>query len=181
LLLEFARTEQLPEGAWLLFVWKEWGLYATRGSLELAGKLFLRTLSSVSCLFFILLTIPFAELLQVLRRLGLPAVLTELLLLVYRFIFVVLNTASQLWIAQKSRGGHSGFRNTIRDMGILVGQLFVRTMQRYRQMHDGMAARGFTEDFQVVSTRTYVRSRRFEREAVVGCALLAVLEWWTGG
>ena len=64
-----------------------------------AGLIFFRTISTVTCLYFVLFTTPFTELLQVLRRLGCPVVLTELLLLMYRFIFILLSTARELWMA----------------------------------------------------------------------------------
>ncbi|WP_240491804.1 CbiQ family ECF transporter T component, partial [Acinetobacter baumannii] len=55
-----------------------------------AGVLFMRSLASVSCLYFILLTVPFTELLAVLRRMKMPVLLTDLLLVMYRFVFVFL-------------------------------------------------------------------------------------------
>ncbi len=41
-----------------------------------------------------------------LRRIGCPTLMVELLFLMYRFIFVLLATAQEIWIAQQARGGY---------------------------------------------------------------------------
>lgn len=77
-------------------------LYISQHGLEQVWQIFTRAIASISCLYFVMLTIPFTDLLQTLRRYGFPILLTDLLLLMYRFIFVLLKTASDLWTAQSS-------------------------------------------------------------------------------
>ncbi|NRR04282.1 cobalt ECF transporter T component CbiQ [Brevibacillus sp. RS1.1] len=156
-------------------------LYVPMSSFSKVWILFWRTMASLSCFAFLLFTVPFAEILQVLRRLHMPVLVTDLLMIMYRFIFVLVTISHQLWIAQRSRGGHRGFRATLRDAGVLVAQLFVRAMRKYEALHKGMAARGFGESMQVLSFHSHARSRRYEWESIAGCMLLVLLEWWTGG
>ena len=66
----------------------------------------MRSLSCACCLLFVLYTVPFSEGLQVLRQLKVPPLLTDLLLLMYRFVFLFLKTAAELGLAQRARGGY---------------------------------------------------------------------------
>ncbi|ERI05179.1 cobalt ECF transporter T component CbiQ [Aneurinibacillus aneurinilyticus] len=162
------------------FVAGTWYLYVSMNGVKAAGILLLRSLSSVSCLYFILLTVPFTEMLAVLRRIGIPEILTDLLLVMYRFVFVFLETVGQLWTAQQARGGGRGFTGKMRDAGRLVTRLFTRTLQRYQQLSIGLAARGFEGELRVISQVPVSISKRYATEAIVGSVLLVTFEWWTG-
>ncbi|CBN55941.1 MULTISPECIES: cobalt ECF transporter T component CbiQ [Kamptonema] len=153
--------------------------YISRNGSELALTIFSRSLSSVCCMYFLLLTVPFAAILQTLRRLGLPAILTELLLLMYRFIFTLLSATQELWIAQQSRAGYRTWRTSINSLSLLVGQLFHRTMLHYHQFSLGLEARGFTGELRVWHSRRYCYSQRYALEAIIGCGVLIGLECLT--
>ncbi len=138
-----------------------------------------RSLACVSSLLFLLCTVPFTELLQTMRQLGVPAILTELLLLMYRFVFILLKTVWELSLAQQARGGYRTWGRALHSSSLLVGQLLKRTLQRYQEFSLGVAARGFTGEFQVWSVPHYRYSKRYALEALLGCGGLLGLEWWT--
>jgi cobalt/nickel transport system permease protein len=135
-----------------------------------------RALSSLSCLYFVMLTVPFTELLQALRKIGFPQLLTELLLLMYRFIFVLLNTASELWTAQQARFGYRTFNSGMKSLALLIGQLFQRTIENYRQISLSVESRGFNGEFRVWHSYRYKPSKRYLIEAIMGCTFLIGLE-----
>ncbi len=118
------------------------------GSIQ-AWRILTRALASVSCLYFLMLTVPFTEILRTLRYLRFLVLLTDLLLLMYRFIFILLNTTSELWTAQNSRGGYRTVAISMKSLAILIGQLLQRTLQRYNQFSLGLEARGFVSEFRV--------------------------------
>ncbi|MBD2298446.1 cobalt ECF transporter T component CbiQ [Nostoc sp. FACHB-87] len=147
------------------------------GSLQ-AWAIFTRALASVSCLYFLMLTVPFTEILQTLRYLRFPVLLTDLLLLMYRFIFILLNTANEIWTAQNSRGGYRTWRIWMKSLAILIGQLLQRTLQTYNQFSLGLEARGFVGEFKVWHPRRYHPQTRYIIEAICGCICLIGLEFW---
>ncbi|MGG4496299.1 cobalt ECF transporter T component CbiQ [Brevibacillus reuszeri] len=183
LLLEWVKAGAGLQKVEMLIAWNlgSYVVYISPVAVSKVTILFWRTMASLSCFSFILFTVPFAEILQVLRRIGVPSILTDLLMIMYRFIFVLLHTSYQLWIAQRSRGGHRGFKALLRDAGILAAQLFVRAMCKYEALYKGMSARGCADSFHVLGLQTHVRSARYERESIVGCIMLVLLESWTGG
>lgn len=163
-------------------VWQNWGIslgnlyiYASRTGIYQVSLLFARTLASTSCMYFILLTVPFTEILQVLRQRGCPVLIAELLLLMYRFIFSLLAIADELWIAQNSRCGYRTWKLGMRSLSILIGQLLQRTLENYRQVSLSLASRGFNGDLRVWHSYYYKPSRRYTFEAVFGCTILTLL------
>jgi cobalt/nickel transport system permease protein len=75
-------------------------LYISQQGIDQCRELFTRAIALTSCLYFVLLTTPFPDILKVLHRCGCPAIITELLGLMYRFIFVLTATANELLTAQ---------------------------------------------------------------------------------
>ncbi len=153
----------------------DWYLFVSNPGLTQTVAVGMRSLACVSCLLFILLTIPFTEILLVLRQCRVPTVLLDLLLLMYRFIFLFLDVATQLQLAQQARGGYRTRRRWLQSAGLLAGQLLVLSLHRYQQFALGLAARGFTGKFQVYSTQTYRFSPRYAWESLLGCISLVFL------
>ena len=164
----------------VLWGWQvgDYYLYISQHGLIQAGELGVRTIATSACMYLILLTVPFVAMLDIFRRCGCPTLLTELLFLMYRFIFILLDTAQELWIAQNARGGYRTRRLWMQSIALLVGQLLRRTMQNYQQVSLSLAARGFNGEFQVWHSRSYQPSRRYSLEAAIGCTILVTLAGW---
>jgi cobalt/nickel transport system permease protein len=150
-------------------------LYVSQAGLHQIGLLLVRVLATTSSMYFILLTIPFTEVLQVLRQLRLPTLLIELLLLMYRFIFTLLAIADDLWTAQNSRLGYRTWRRGMASLGILVGQLLQRSLLSYRQVSLSLDARGFNGELRFWAADRHQASRRYSLEATIGCGCLMLL------
>lgn len=163
-------------------IWHHWGigigrfyLYISRSGLQQVAWLLARTLATTSSLYFMLLTTPFTELLQILKQWHCPSLLVEVMMMMYRFIFTVLAIAEELWIAQNSRCGYRTWRRGMQSLGILIGQLLQRSLESYRQVSLSLAARGFNGELRVWHSCPYQPSRRYNLEAVIGCLILILL------
>jgi cobalt/nickel transport system permease protein len=149
----------------------------SQNGMALLGQMLIRALATSTCLYFVMLTIPFTALLGTLQRLGLPLILEELLLLMYRFIFILLSTASEIRIAQNSRNGYCSWKRTLHSLSLLVTQLLQRAMQHYHQFALSTTARGFNGTFRVWSSQQYQASLRYSLEAIIGCVGLVGLNF----
>lgn len=176
--IDLAHLLSVQADVWQGFSWGNYYIYLSQQGVHQAGELGARAIASTACIYFIILTIPFTEILSVLRRIGCPTLLTEMMMMMYRFIFVLLKTARELWIAQQSRGGYRTWKLWMKSLGLLIGQLLRRTLENYRQVSLTLNSRGFTGDFRVCHSRQYQPSRRYSFEALFGCTLLAVLTGW---
>ncbi|MEN9213712.1 MAG: cobalt ECF transporter T component CbiQ [Gloeomargarita sp. DG02_4_bins_56] len=154
----------LPVGGWFLSV--------SAAGVRQAWLSGWRVLAAGVCLLFIVLTVPFAEVLQVLRRWRLPPLLLDLLLLMYRLIFLLLDEVEAMQLAQRARAGDRTWWRRLYSMGLLVSQLAVRCLRRYQVLQLGLAARGFTGTLRVEVPMTYRASPRYWGEALLGITLL---------
>jgi cobalt/nickel transport system permease protein len=119
--------------------------------LELAGRLAARALAGVTCLLFLALTTPAAYLVSGLRRIGVPPEIAELALLIYRFLFLLTDTAETMHAAQAARLGHATYRRHLRSLGLLIANLMPRALARARALEVGLAARGWRGELRVLS------------------------------
>lgn len=128
-----------------------WYLTASHEALLYAVQLILTALSAVSCLYFLAFSTPMPDILEVLRKLHCPKLLIELMLLIYRFIFVLMHTASSISIAQECRLGNKDYKTALNSFGSLGAVLMIRAMSRSNRLYDAMEARCYDGSIRVLS------------------------------
>lgn len=124
---------QLPWFTWTIF----------QDSIALALNIFCRVLGAISCLFFLVLTTSITDLSLLLRRIHVPKALVEISMLIYRYIFVFMEVAEQMTIAQALRLGKGGWIKKIRGLALLAGNLFIRALEQAERTFTAMSARGY--------------------------------------
>ncbi|NQX48187.1 cobalt ECF transporter T component CbiQ [Paenibacillus tritici] len=153
-------------------------VYITAAGLQRAGELLARISACMSCFFFLMFTTPFSELLQVLRRLRMPQIVLELMLIMYRFLFLLTDAAHGLLLARRLRGGRRGYKAKLRETAAMAGALFGNTMHRYYGLSQGLLARGFTEEIILPPYSARPVPRRYAVQAYAGVAVLVLAQLW---
>lgn len=123
---------------------------SSRDSLLFGLQLIGTAMGGVSCLYFLSLSTTMTDLLSVLSRLHCPQLLIELILLIYRFIFILLETAWAITIAQKSRLGNRDFRTSAKSFGKMGAALLLRAFKRSNGFYNAMEARCYDGRIQVL-------------------------------
>ena len=116
-------------------------LAVTADGANLAILLLARVFGGMCSLFFIALTTPMAEVFDILKRLGVPTVVIDLAMLIYRFIFILIEEAGQIYRSQVMRLGYGRFRESVNSFGMLAGALFLRTWESGEALVLAMDAR----------------------------------------
>ena len=135
-------------------------------------QLIVTALASVSCLYYLSLNTTMVDILAVLKGLKLPDLIVELMMLIYRFIFVLLETASAISTAQNSRLGNKDYKTSMRSFGKMVQALFIRAMKRSSLLYDAMEARCYDGKIQVLRETKAPNGRNVAFMAVYQFALL---------
>jgi cobalt/nickel transport system permease protein len=130
----------------------------------------LRSIAAISCLLFLALTTPMADLLILLRRLRLPAGVVDLMSLTYRFLFVFIETVQTMWTAQASRLGYGTLRQAYRSLAQLTVCFLGRVLDRVRRLETGLASRGYHGELRVLSEQRPLRCA-----ALLGIVSLEIL------
>jgi len=122
-------------------------------------------LASVSCLYFLILTTSVLDLLSLLQRLHCPKIMIELMMMIYRYIFVVLDMASAITTSQSCRLGNKDFMTELRSMGQMLAVLLVRSLNKASMLFDSMESRCYDGEIRVLR-----ESRPAEARDVIGVA-----------
>lgn len=125
-------------------------LVATKTSLLEGIRLTVVSLASVACLYFLTLTTPMIDIFTVLRSLRCPKLVIELMMLIYRYLFVVMDMAGAIRTSQNCRLGNKDFVTELRSMGQMLTVLLIRSMNRASSLFDAMESRCYDGELQVL-------------------------------
>lgn len=134
-------------------------LAVREGGVDLALLLLSRTLGGTASLFFIALTTPMVEIFSALKSLRLPGVLIELSMLVYRYIFVLLDQALMIHNAQVMRLGHSNMRSCLNSLSLLSSVLFLRSWEQGERLLIAMDSRCYSGRLDVMERDVPLRPK----------------------
>ena len=119
----------------------------TASGLHTANETFWRSLAALAATFWLVLNLPFPQLILLLKRARIPRLLTEQILLTWRFIFILLDEAMAIHRAQTLRFGYRSLPIGYRSLAMLVGVLFTRVLIRYQQMAVTLDIKLYQGDF----------------------------------
>lgn len=141
---------------WLVLPWSYEGtpvfsmgpLVISREGIGLSALITIKSNAIVLALIAMVATMPVAVLGQALDRLHIPEKLVHLLLITYRYIFVIESEYHQLLRAARIRSFTPRTDlHTYKTYAYLLGMLFVRAAARGERVHQAMICRGFNGKF----------------------------------
>jgi cobalt/nickel transport system permease protein len=146
-------------------------LGSSPAALGLAARLLTRALGCAAALNFLILTTPLVDLIDLLRRLRVPEVLIDLMTVLYRTIFVLLESLQRMSTAQDARLGYSSPRGSLHSAATLASRLFLETYERSRRMQLALDSRGGDGPLRVLP----IDYARAPRACWLGAAMAASL------
>jgi cobalt/nickel transport system permease protein len=116
--------------------------------IHLSAQISLKLVSILSALTALTATMPLATTGHALNRLGIPEKLVHLLLVAYRYIFVIEQEYQRIFRAAKIRGFQPRTNlHTYKTYAYMIGMIFVKASERARRVHQAMLCRGFQGKF----------------------------------
>ena len=145
------------------------GLGWAPGAAARAGSLVGHSVAGGAAVLLLATTTPMSDLLPALRRARVPAAVVEVASVVYRLLFVLLDSLRTVREAQAARLGYSSVRRSYRSSGALAAAVLTRSWDRARRLQDGLAGRGMEAGLQVLP-EVQPSSKGFVAASVVGLA-----------
>jgi cobalt ABC transporter, permease protein CbiQ len=130
----------------------------THNTLISCTKVVLRSYAATSALFFLILTTPVSHIMWLLRKCRFPELLIDLTGLIYRNIFIVLQVAQHLYIAQKCRLAYAGSRSKNSHLGLLLSRTFVLSIKKANDQYNGLESRCYDNHFKTIAPEFFVSS-----------------------
>lgn len=176
ILLEILPTNQnhtliagMPIGQYMFGISKE-------GVLQFI-QLFVRSMAAVSCFMFLVFTTPATQLFFTLKKLGLPHFLLDIIVSMYRFLFLFYKMAQEYRMAAKVRQTSFAGMKGIKNASFLLMQLIGKLFDTYRNVQIGLSSRGYEgEIWSVREQGEHPIPRSLLIKAIIGFIMVILLE-----
>ena len=130
------------------------------GAIEISGgwvsfcSIVFRGMLTIAAAIILIATTGWYGVCMAFERIGVPRLFVVQLLLVYRYLFVLLEEAAQMTRARALRS-FSGKGLGINIWGTLIGHLLLRTIARAERIHLAMFSRGFDGEIRLVRQNAF--------------------------
>ncbi|MES2201031.1 MAG: cobalt ECF transporter T component CbiQ [candidate division FCPU426 bacterium] len=101
-----------------------------------------RVLAEMTCAAALVLSTPFAAILNALRWYKVPEVLVDTLGFMYRYLFLLWDEAATMRAAARTRGGYVNWKTGSITSGAVLAAMFLRAYDRAQRISQAVRARG---------------------------------------
>jgi len=109
--------------------------------------LFMRIMAAVTLATLLAFSTPMIEILETLRLCKVPNTIIDIADMMYRYIFIIQDTAHTMRRAQLSRMGDRGsWVQRVGDTGRLACNILIKSLDSSTRIYQAMLARGYSED-----------------------------------
>ena len=160
------------------FLWLDF--YMTADSFNQAWLVLIRSVAGITMMMAFATSTPIPHLAQALRQIRIPDEICEIVVLIYRYAFLLLERMDTMWSAAGSRLGFSGIRRSISTVASIAVGIFTSSMNLADKAQVSLECRGYRGYFPI-----YNRPQRagigWISVAVIAFALLYILGIHTEG
>jgi cobalt/nickel transport system permease protein len=154
------------------------GWSVTAQGLASAGYLVLRVETAATLCVLLVLTTPWNHVLKALRVLRVPALLVTILGMTYRYLFLVLQSAHDMFESRRSRMiGELTGRERRRVAASSAGVLMSKTFDLSNDVYLAMQSRGYRGEVALLDD---FRIGRLDWAMLAGFALVSIAAFWWG-
>lgn len=150
-------------------------IYVTKENLALALGIFTRSISSISCFYFLILNTPMNNLFSFLQEKKVSPLLVTLTELIYRFSFVLWGQLQRIRTAQMSRLGYLNFKNGIKSSGEILAMTFESSLIRVNNMDIVLQSRCFDGNFNIISDSDFEKNVLKKENIIINSVLFILL------
>lgn len=160
------------------FLWLDF--YMTAESFNQAWLVMIRAVAGITVMMAFATSTPIPHLSQALRQIHVPPEICELVVLIYRYAFLLLERMDTMWSAASCRLGFSGFMRTMRTIAAIAVGIFTTSMNLADKAQISLECRGYQGYFPIYN-RPPRAGVKWVAVAVVVFVLLFVLGKQTEG
>jgi cobalt ECF transporter T component CbiQ len=170
-----AALSVVTPGPAFVVLWSDPYIAVTQPGVVAAGILTLRVAVAVSFVALLTLTTRWSDLLSGLRVLLVPKLFLNVLLMTYRYLGVLMQSAADMFVARRSRTiGPIRAADSRRFVGSTVGGLFGKTLALTDEVHAAMISRGWSGEARALRPLALERADMIWMVAMTGLGVAAV-------
>lgn len=116
-------------------------LYSSNKNIFNAINIFLKAFGAVSSMYMMVLSTTASSIISVLRKLHIPAIIIELMDIIYRFIFILVDSNKSMKTAAESRLGYVDFKRACYSFGNTASNLLIVSLKKADNYYNAMESR----------------------------------------
>ncbi|MBS6600202.1 MAG: cobalt ECF transporter T component CbiQ [Clostridium sp.] len=109
--------------------------------------LVLKALGAISSTYLMTLSTPSFEIISVLRKCHVPSIITELMNLIYRYIFILMEVQCNMKNSAISRLGYRNFKTSCYSFGQILSNLLVVSFKKANEYYNALESRCYEGEF----------------------------------
>lgn len=103
--------------------------------------LILKVFAAISSLQMMTLSTPSSEIIYVLRKAHVPKLIVELMNIIYRYIFILMDVYTKMKNSAQSRQGYCDFKTSCYTFGSIASNMLVVSLKKANSYYDAMESR----------------------------------------
>jgi cobalamin biosynthesis protein CbiM/cobalt ECF transporter T component CbiQ len=123
----------------------------TDAGVSFAVLLYARATSALLLMFSFAVSTPVPHLSAALRKLRMPDVFVEMMVLIYRYTFLLMESAERMHLAAECRFGYSGYMRSMRTTSKLTVGVFMRSLDTAEKGQITLQCRNYRGEFRSLS------------------------------
>ena len=127
-------------------LWSVLGIAITREGLHTGLLMSSRVVGGMSVMLLLSSVTPAHKIFLALRAMGMSKGWVEIAMLMYRYVFVLVDLTADVTDAQRVRLGYSNVRRGLSSAGVVAGVVMLRAIDQAVSTNEAMRARGYRGD-----------------------------------
>ncbi|EHI56022.1 hypothetical protein HMPREF9333_00804 [Johnsonella ignava ATCC 51276] len=132
-------------------------IYSSKFQIAAAFKIAVRALSCISIMQALILSTMSYEVISALKNMRIPKLIIEIMNLIYRFIFILLDVHENMKNAALSRLGYHNIKSSFITFGSTAGNMFITSLKKADDYYTAMEARSFNGDLNFLQEEKKIR------------------------
>ena len=116
-------------------------VFTSQAKLKEVIFLILKVFAAISALQMITLSTPSSEIIYVLRKAHVPKIIIELMNLIYRYIFILMEVYTKMKNSAESRLGYCDYKTSFYTFGSIASNMLVISLKKANTYYDAMESR----------------------------------------
>lgn len=121
-------------------------IYFSNESILNAIKIMMKAFGAISAMYMMTLSTSTSEIISVIRKAHVPKIIVELMSMIYRFIFIIMDTQCKMKNSAVSRLGYVDFKTSCYTFGSIASNLLVVSLKKANTYYNAMESRCYDGD-----------------------------------
>ena len=146
-------------------------LYTSDENIMKTMEIVMKAFGAISAMYMMTLSTNISEIISVLRKAHIPKIIIELMSMIYRFIFILIDVQCKMKNSAQSRLGYIDFKTSCYSFGSTASNLLIVSLKKANTYYNAMESRCYNGDMLFLEEEKKVKTIH----VVLACIYFSIL------